>query len=234
MTNAAPVPNPAPLVKTAPLPIPRDPAVPQAILDLAAKPLFKVSYTGTEQATVRKGLPLFGEKGVANREVAFTNEFGILKTSGPMVSYAAATLDDAMRSARQLAFDWSDPSIGGAINASVGVAILQHGENQFFHALIGSGKTNTSASALGYRSDRYDNNINGRARLATDLKAVSGWSAPVDKKGNAVNIPAPSNDRPVVAGRVRDIKADQIDSVSTMVKAIVDVNKVLMVGVEDK
>lgn len=232
ITPAAPQLKP---VITTPMPqVPREPAVPQALLDLASTPLVRGEYRGTERATVREGLPIFGTKGTSTRQVSFSNEFNILKTSGPMISYAAATLDDAVRAASRLAFDWSDPSLGGAIGASVGVAVLKASDNAYFTALIGSGNPQTSDSALGYRSDRFDNNIYGSIKRSTDARPESDWTAPVDRRGNPVSIPPPANDRPISPGRVKDITIEKFVPASPMVQAVLDINRLYkVIGAED-
>jgi hypothetical protein len=211
-------------------PIPPRPAVPQEILDLASAPLFRGEYRGTEHATVREGLPLFGTKGTSTREVAFSNDFNILRTTGPMVSYGASTYADALRAARELAYDWSDPSLGGQIYASVGVAVLQASDGAYFSALIGSGKQQTSGSALGYRSDGYDNNVHGSIDRATDARPTTPWTAPVDGDGKPVDIAPPADDREIAARKVTDVKVDKLVPATPMLKAVIDIRELFEIS----
>lgn len=216
---------PAPARQGAAKPVPGDPAVPTEILALAKEPLFSARYRGTERSQWRDGLPLLGRKVTSTRDVAFSNEFNILRSgTSPFVSYAASSLDDAVRAARDLAFRWSDPSIGGAIYSSVGVAVLQASDGAFFSALVGSGNPRTSSSALSYRSDRYDNNIRGSIKRSSDARAVSKWTAPVDRDGKPVDLPPPADDRRISNRKVRDIKLEQVVPATPMLKAIVDIN----------
>jgi hypothetical protein len=215
---------------TKPAPLPPTPPVPQEILGLADKPLFSAKYTGTERATWHDGIPLIGKKVTSTRDVAFSNDFNILRTGeGPMIGHAASSYDDAVRSASNLAFDWSDPALGGQIYASVGVAVLQAKDGAYFSALVGTGNPNTSASALSYRSDRFDSNILGSIRQADDAHATSKWSAPVDKHGNPVDDAPPADDRGIKNRKVDDVKLADIVAATPMLKAIVDVNSVYKV-----
>ena len=106
-----------------PSPVPSRPETPKELLDLAGAPLFRGEYSAVERDSWHLGMPVFGRKVTSERAVAFTNEFNVLKTSGPMMGYQASTLEDAIRGAQDLAWDGSDPSLGGQIYASVAVAV---------------------------------------------------------------------------------------------------------------
>ena len=232
LTAAAPAPaQPAQADALAPPSTPPGtPDVPQEIAALFDKPIFTGEYTATERDTWRKGLPLFGTKVHADRSVAFSNEFNVLRVPQPLAGYGAASLDDAIRKAREVAYEWSDPAIGGRIYSSVGVAVLQAADGNHFIALVGSGNPNTSKGALGYRSDRYDNNIYGNAKRAEDLRATSSWSAPVDRDGNPVDVPAPSDDAAVNRRHLVDQQIERFVPASDALKAVVDIKNVYRIG----
>jgi hypothetical protein len=229
MTSLSIATSPATATPT-PAPVPPNPKTPQDVLDAVAKPLFRGEYTATETDTWTKGVPLFGTKVSSSRPIAFSNEFNVLDVGEKMVGFQATTLDDAIRGAADLAFDWSDPAIGGGIYASVGVAILQGSDGNYYSALVGSGNPKTSTSALGYRSDRFDNNIYGKLKHATDAKPTGSWSAPVDKHGKPVDVPAPSNDAPITRRHVEDIKVGEFVPATPLLKAIVDIKNVFRIG----
>lgn len=216
----------APAHQATATPLPKEPVVPQGVLDLASAPLFRGDYHATERDTWHAGVPLIGRKLTSTRGVAFSNEFNILKSSGPMVGYAGATLDDAVRSAGSLAYDLSDPALGGAIYSSVGVAVLQSKDGAYYQALVGSGRSQTSGSELGYRSDRFDDNIYGNAKRADDVHAISSWTHPVDRHGAPTDVAPPADDSAVVNRHLQDVQIDKFTAASPMLKAIVDVNKV--------
>jgi hypothetical protein len=209
-----------------PAPVPPRPETPKELLDLAGAPLFRGEYSAVERDSWHLGVPVFGRKVTSERPVAFTNEFNILKTSGPMMGYQASTLEDAIRGARDLAYDWSDPSLGGRIYASVAVAVLQAKDGTYYSALVGSGNPQTSSSALGYRSDRFDSNIYGRLKRATDTHATGPWSAPVDTDGTVVDTPAPDEHAAITRRHVEDVKIERFVPATDALKAIVDVRNV--------
>ncbi len=205
---------------------PGTPDVPADLTALFEKPLFRGEYTATERETWRDGLPLFGTKLSSTRSVAFSNEFNVLRSHGPMAGYAASSLDDAIRAAQDIAFRWSDPALGGRIYSSVGVAVLQAADGNHFLALVGSGNPNTSSSELGYRSDRFDNNIYGNPKRADDLRATSSWTQPTDKHGEPSDVAPPSNDAKVNRRHLVDQQIERFVPASDAVKAIVDVRNV--------
>lgn len=231
--TTAPTPTaPAPAATPATSAVPPRPPVPAELLALAEQPLFRGEYRAVERDTWRDGLPLVGRKVSSQREVAFSNEFNVLSTHrGPMIDYAAATYEDALRAARDVAYAWSDPAFGGQIYSSVGVGVLQAADGAWFTALVGSGDPQTSADALGYRSDRFDNNVHGSFRRSTDSRATSAWTAPVDGDGRPVGVPAPSDDRPINRRDVEGVTIERLVSDAPQLKAIVDVRSVLPVGV---
>ncbi|MCW2921959.1 MAG: hypothetical protein JWL76_1833 [Thermoleophilia bacterium] len=206
-----------------PDPVPSTPEPTPEILDAASRPLFTGQYTAVERDTWRVGMPLFGTKVSSSRDVTFTNEFNVLKTSSPMVEFASTSFDEAVRKARDTVFAWSDPALGGQIYSSVGAAVLQAKDGAYFIALVGSGDPQTSGSELGYRMDRFDDNIHGILKRSTDAKAASPWSAPVDEAGNVVDQPTPDNAREI---RRRDVQLAEITAFlphTPMLKAIVDI-----------
>ena len=209
-----------------PTPVPKDPEVPQEVFDALAKPLFTGEYTATERDSWHVGVPVFGKKVTSERPIAFTNEFNALKGNGFFAGYQAATLDDAIRGAGNLAFDWSDPALGGQIYSSVAVAVLQASDGNYYTALVGSGNPQTSSSALSYRSDRFDNNIYGSLKRATDAHATASWSKPVDKDGKAVDVPGPDDAAGITRRHVEDVKIERFAPATPMLKAIVDVRNV--------
>ncbi len=210
-------------------PVPPRPEPTAEILDAASKPLFRGEYANTQRHEWRDGLPFFGTKVSSTRQVAFSNEFNVLHVGdSPMVRYAATSLDDAIRSARDLAFDWSDPALGGRIYDSVGVAVLQAADGAFFTALIGSGDRQTSGSELGYRSDRFDGNIRGNPKRATDARVTSPWTAPVDADGTPVDTPAPKDTHKIKLSELQYAPPTIVPYSSTL-KAIVDVTNVYTV-----
>ncbi len=210
-------------------PVPPRPKPSAEILDAVSKPLFRGEYSNTQRHEWRDGLPLFGTKVSSTRQVAFSNEFNVLHVGdSPMVRYASTSYDDAVRSARDLAYDWSDPAIGGQIYDSVGVAVLQAADGAYFTALIGSGDRQTTGSELGYRSDRFDGNIRGNPKHATDARATSPWTAPVDKDGKAVDAAPPKDTHKIKLGEL-EYAAPKVVPYSPLLKAIVDVNHVYTV-----
>lgn len=211
-------------------PVPRDPKVPSEILELVDQPLFRGEYTATERDTWWQGMPLVGTKVSSERTIGFSNEFNLLRSRrGPFAGYAASSFDDAVHQARELAFDWSDPAFGGKIYASVGVAVLQASDGLYYMALVGSGDPNTTSSALGYRSDRFDEDIHGELKQATDARAVGPWSAPLDKDGRPVDVPAPDAARGIRLRDVVDHEVVRFTSSVPALKALVDLHHVFEV-----
>jgi hypothetical protein len=213
-----------------PDPVPSTPEPTPEILEAASKPLFTGHYTATETDTWRNGMPLFGTKVSSSRTVTFTNEFNVLKTSAPMIQFASTSFDEAIRKARDVAFDWSDPALGGQIYASVGAAVLQAKDGAYFIALVGSGDPQTSGNELGYRSDRFDENIHGILKRSTDAAPASPWSAPVDKDGQPVELPAPDDARAIRRRDVGNVEIAAFEPHSATLKAIVDVRHLYRVG----
>lgn len=209
-----------------PTPVPSRPETPKELLDLAGAPLFRGEYTAVERDSWHLGVPVLGRKVTSERPVAFTNEFNVLRINGPMMGYQASTLEDAIRGARDLAYDWSDPAIGGQIYSSVAVAVLQAKDGNYYSALVGAGDPQTSSSALGYRSDRFDNNIYGSAKRATDTHVTGPWTAPVDKHGTVVDTPGPDEHAGIVRRHVEDVKIERFVPATDALKAIVDVRNV--------
>ena len=205
-----------------PDPVPKTPEPTPEILEAASRPLFTGRYAAMETDTWRVGMPLFGTKASSTREVTFSNEFNVLTTSAPMVEFASTNFDEAVRKARDVVFAWSDPALGGQIYSSVGAAVLQAKDGAYFVALVGSGDPRTSGSELGYRNDRFDENIHGILKRSTDAKPTTPWSTPVDKDGTNLDTPAPDDAREI---RRRDVDAVEITAFephSSTLKAIVD------------
>lgn len=210
-------------------PVPPRPQPTAEILDAVSKPLFRGEYANTQKHEWRDGLPLFGTKVSSTRQVAFSNEFNVLHVGeSPMVRYASTSFDDAVRAARDLAFAWSDPAIGGQIYDSVGVAVLQAADGAYFTALIGSGDRQTNGSELGYRSDRFDGNIRGNPKRATDARATSPWTAPVDKDGTPVDTNPPKDTHKIKLSEL-EYAAPKLVPYSPLLKAVVDVTNVYAV-----
>lgn len=227
MTTIAPIPARTPIATSIPpTPGPAEPPVPAEVLALATKPLFSARYTGVEKESWYTGVPLVSTKLHSQRDIAFTNNFNILTTNEPMITYSAATLDDAIRSAQYVAYRWSTGGLGGLIDASCAMAVLETPDHKFFSAMIGTGNPKTTEEALAYRSDRFDNNIYGSLRKATDAAPTSSWSAPVDKHGTAVNAPAPADDSAITKRHVEAVQLDTITPATSMLKAVVDFKNV--------
>lgn len=205
-----------------PDPVPSTPVPTPEILEAASKPLFTGEYTAVERDTWRVGMPLFGTKVSSARSVTFSNEFNVLTTPAPMVEFASTNFDEAVRKARDVVFAWSDPALGGQIYTSVGAAVLQAKDGAYFIALVGSGDPRTNGSELGYRYDRFDENIHGSLKRSTDAKASSPWSAPADADGTPVDAPAPDDAREIRRRDVGDVEIAAFVPHSTTLKAVVD------------
>ncbi len=220
----------SPAITTPVAPAANRSVVPPEIVDLIGKPIMRGDYQGTESSTWRTSF--LGKKVTSTRETAFSNEFQIL-TDGddkrPLMWQAGTTLNDAIATARDISRASSRPDYIGPSLPGVGVGVLQAKDGAFLAAYIGIPHKITLGDHVFTSewkwSDRFGGDIHGRSQYASDARAVSKWTAPVDKHGKVVDGVAPPADSTPV-GIVGEPRSERLTALTPLLKFIVDEEKV--------